>query len=128
MGLRDQASLDAQTFLNDEEGFGWPVTVTDPDGVIVALTGYSNDVAETIDPETGIAVSGRVASVALSLLDLATAGLGIPRSIADSDSAPWVVSFADILGSAHTFKISDANPDRAIGVVTCRLEVYQPTP
>lgn len=124
MGLREQAALDAQTILNNTDGFGVPITVTDPGGTSAALTGFSTDIPFTIDPETGMAVSGRTASVALHMRDLVAAGLGNPKNIPDEDSRPWVVSFVDVVGITHTFKVKESNPDRASGVITCTLEVY----
>lgn len=126
MSLRDQAAADLQTFLEDTAGFGVPITVTDPAGTSVELTGFSTDIGETIDPETGTVVTGRSASVALSLARLTTEGLGIPRGIADGSGKPWVVTFDDIEGNAHTFKVSSSAPDRAAGIVTCMLEAYRP--
>ena len=128
MGLREQAALDCIAILNDEDGFAFPITVTDPGGLSATLNGFSNDIAETIDPETGMAVSGRVASVALHMRDLAAAGFGIPQGITDESILPWVITFDDILGLSHTFKVQESNPDRAIGVVTCTLETYNPVP
>lgn len=128
MGLREQAALDARTILNNTDGFGVPITVTNPGGTSADLTGFSNDIALTIDPETGMAVSGREASVALHMRDLVDAGLGLPKNIADEDLRPWVVSFVDVLGITHTFKVKESNPDRASGVITCTLEVYSETP
>ncbi len=128
MGLREQAALDARTILNDLSGFGVPITITDPGGTSAALTGFSNDIALTIDPETGMAVSGREASVALHMRDLDDAGLGLPKNIADEALRPWVVSFVDVRGITHTFKVKESNPDRASGVITCTLEVYSETP
>lgn len=125
MSLREQAGLDLRTIVEDLDGFGWPITVTDPSGLSATLTGLSTDIGHTIDPETGIAVSGRRASVAITIASLAEAGLGIPRAIADQSSKPWVIAFADIGGSSHTFKVCDAMPDRAIGLVTCLLEGYR---
>ena len=126
MGLRDQVAADIQAILENEDDFGGPITVINPSGVELEAVGHSNDIATVIDPETGIAVTGRRASIALSLLTLdAEAGFGIPRGVADSASDPWRVKFQDILGKAHTFKVIEANPDRAAGCVTCTLEAYK---
>jgi hypothetical protein len=125
VSLRELAAADLKLILEDTEAFGWPITVTSPAGVTAALVGYSNDIALTIDPETGIAVSGRSASVALAMASLTAAGLGLPRAIADVNSAPWLVTFNDIGGAAHTFKVSESHPDRAIGCITCTLEAYR---
>lgn len=106
-------------------GFGWPITVTSPGGISVPLTGFSDDISQVIDPDTGQAVSGRLASVALRISSLDTAGLGIPRGIADSASKPWAIEFSDINGNPFKFKVQQSNPDRALGLVTCILELYK---
>ena len=124
MGLRAQAATDLATITADTDGFGWPITVIDPDGTSAALTGLSSDIGHTIEPDTGMVVSGRLASVALAISALTAAGLGIPRGIADSDSRPWRVTFEDSAGIEHTFKVAESRPDRALGVVVCLLEVY----
>lgn len=126
MSLRAQAAADLQSIVEDSAGFGWPITVTNPAGVEAALTGLSTDIHMTIDPETGQAVSGRRASVTLALARLSAAGLGMPRAISDGATKPWVIVFDDIAGAAHTFKVCEALPDRAIGAVVCLLEAYRP--
>ena len=127
MGLRAKAGADAKTILEDGAiGFGWPITVTDPSGTVGNLTGFSNDISELIDPDTGQAVSGRLASVALSIDSLTDAGLGLPVGIADSTLKPWLVAFDDVNGNPFTFKVQRSNPDRALGIITCILEFYKP--
>lgn len=127
MGLRETARADLRAILEDTEGgFGWPITITNPDGVTADLTGFSTDIGMTIDMDTGLPVSGRSASVALPIAALTEAALGLPRGIADSSRAPWLVTFLDIEGASHTFKVFQAMPDLAIGIVTCVLEAYLP--
>lgn len=127
MSLRNQAAADLVTILEDDvAGFGWVITVTDPDGTSAALKGFSTDIGTTIDPETGMAIVGRQASVALPISKLTEAGLAVPRAIHDACMKPWVVVFDDIEGVSHTFKVREAMPDTAVGVVTCILEVYRP--
>lgn len=124
--LRELAEADLGAILEDQYGFRWPITVTNPDGTTVSgLFGFSNDISQVIDPETGTAVSGRSASVAIRTKLLADEGLGIPRGITDSSKKPWVVEFDDINGTAHKFKVSESMPDRTIGVVACMLEAYE---
>lgn len=125
--LRTQAAADLRVILEDSAaGFGRAITVTDPAGFSAVLTGLSDDIGLTIDPQTGVAVSGRTASVALALASLTAAGFAIPKGIADGASKPWVITFDDIEGNAHTFKIAEAMVDRAAGLVVCMLEAYQP--
>jgi hypothetical protein len=121
MGLREQAALDSQAILEDAtSGFGWPFTLTSPAGVVTVLVGYTTDVAVTIDPETGQAVSGRKASVAVSIRSLPA----LPVAVAETAERPWLVRFADIQGVSSTWKVIDALPDRAVGVVVLLLESY----
>lgn len=125
MSLRQIAEADLGTILEDGvTGFGWPITITDPAGNAGTLTGFSDDIAQVIDPDTGMAVSGRLASVALRISSLALEGLTLPKGIADAGSKPWVIEFDDINGNAYKFKVSQSNPDRALGLVTCLLELY----
>ena len=127
MNLRETAKVDLSLILSDvSDGFAFLVTVTDPDGssTPAGFTGFSNDISQIIDPDTGEAVSGRMASVALDMAALMLAGLGLPEGVADEDQKPWVVAFNDIEGEPYTFKVSQSNPDRSLGLVVCILEAY----
>ena len=126
MGLRELAEADNRIILNDNTfGFGYPVVLTDPTGVVIPLTGLSNDISQVIDPDTGVAVSGRLATAALNINDIIAAGLTLPVGIADSKIKPWLITFADINGNVNTFKVSKSDPDRAIGMLICTLEFYK---
>lgn len=127
MGLRDLAERDLGLILeNTETGFGWPITVTDPAGVSKPLKGFSNDIAQVIDPDTGQLVSGRSASVSIRLAALTAAGFSsLPRNVTERTSKPWVVQFDDINGQPWTFKVRSADPDRALGLIVCMLEDYR---
>lgn len=127
MGLRAEASAKLDLTLEDTNYFGWPITVTDPNGLSESLTGSSTDIAQVIDPDTGAVVSGRAASVTLKIETLTGLGFAdIPRAIAETAGKPWVISFDDINGNSFTFKVKESNPDRAIGLVVCHLELYTP--
>lgn len=125
MSLRATAEADLGKILEDPNGFSWPITITDPSGTVVPdLSGFSSDVSQLIDPDTGQMVSGRVASIAIRIGLLTANGLGLPVGINDSDSKPWVIEFDDINGNGYTFKVQKSNPDRAVGLITCLLEAY----
>ncbi len=129
MSLRGLAEQDLGIILEtDAYGFRWPITVTDPAGLTVPdLYGFSNDISQTIDPDTGELVSGRLASCVLRISSLTAAGFtDLPRNVADSTSKPWIVVFNDINGNAHTFKVRQGNPDYALGAFSCILEAYTP--
>lgn len=121
------AESDLGLILEDEDtGFGWPISLTDPAGNTAPLTGFSGDISEMIDPDTGMYVSGRQAFIVLrnSSIYAALPGSGLPVHIANSQARPWVVTFDDINGLPYTFKVSDSMPDRTIGLTKCALEVY----
>jgi len=81
MSIRQLAESDLGAILEDSAmGFGWPITVTDPSGFSVGLIGFSDDISQVIDPDTGVAVSGRLATVALRISSLVLEGLGLPCS------------------------------------------------
>jgi hypothetical protein len=127
VSLLDQAALDLRSILTDAGpgGFALPITVTDPSGVTAVINGLQNDVHLSVDPQTGVMIAGRRASVALSLAALAAAGLGEPRAIADGAGKPWVVAFTTPTGKALTMKVAEALPDE-LGCIVCLLETYVP--
>lgn len=126
MGLAEIAHADARKILNDELfGAGVPISLVAPDGTVGTLTGFSNDIGLLIDPDTGQAVSGRAATIAIHMADLQEQGLAIPENIIDQTSKPWIVKFSDRLNNEYTFKVSQSHPDRTMGIVTCSLVVYE---
>lgn len=127
MSLRLRAAADTATILTKTADFGWATTVTDPNGLSKLVIGFSNDIAQVIDPQTGLVVSGRVATAVFSISTLEAAGFAtLPQGIEEQSSKPWRVDFNDVNGNAHTFKVSSSDPDRAMGVVVCFLELYTP--
>lgn len=121
MGLRAQAKLDARAILEDISGFGWPVTLTSPLGVVTSVYGFTTDVGQTIDPETGQAVAGQRASFAVARGALPE----LPEAVAESSRKPWLATFADSQGVSGTWKVIEVLPDRAVGVVVLLLEVFK---
>ena len=128
MNLRAKAEADLGVILeNASTGFGYPITLTDPTGLSKDLTGFSNDIGFLIDTDTGLAISGRRASIALRISTLTTQGFtSLPKGAQGEALKPWVVNFDDINGNPFTFKVSDAQPDRGLGIITCTLEIYEP--
>ena len=121
MSLRRVAERDLGSIISDERtGFGWPITLIDPLGNRFDRVGFSNDIFLLIDPDTGQAVSGRSASVALQ----SSAIPSIPVGVSDTAARPWLVEFSDIAGKPWRFKVSETNPDRALGLIVLILELY----
>lgn len=124
MGLLDQAAADLETILGDVDGFSSCIELRAPDNTAVEIRALVADVSQTIDPQTGMAVSGRVASVALPLAELAD-WPGLASGVVDTDKKPWVVRMPDVTGAVTVFRVREARPDRVLGVLVCLLEPYK---
>lgn len=127
MSLRAVAEADLATILEDDVfGFAWPITLTDPDGLVsVDLKGRSNDVRQVIDPDMGQQVTVRTVSVSLRISTLIAQGFtDLPRNVLDTGTLPWVVTFDDINGASYTFRVIEGFPDRTLGIITCELDLY----
>ena len=70
-------------------------------------------------------VSGRNANVALRIASIRAAGFELPKGIEDGALTPWLVEYTTVTGETITTKIMASNPDRALGLLTCRLELVQ---
>jgi hypothetical protein len=124
MSLRQLAERDLSFTLEDSvTGFGWAVTLTDPQGFTGStnLTGQSHDISQIIDPNTGTAISGRATAFVLRMSSVTAAGFAQPVGVADSDSLPWRVTFDNINGAPFTFKVEYADPDYTLGTITLIL-------
>ena len=125
MSLRTTVHADLRAIMSDTtSGPGRTVVLIDPDNRTRTVTGISNDISQVIDPETGVPVSGRSAVVSFMIADLIAAGFGVPVGVADEDIKPWRVSYTDLFGVTHRFKIIHADPDRTLGIITCTLGVH----
>lgn len=122
--LLEQAKALSRSVLNDTSGFGVPVTVTSPDGISAVVHGLSTDIGLSIDPDTGLTVSGRKASVSVSIEDLTDAGLEVPEAVPDESEKPWLVRIANAQGS-QLMKVVDTVPDLTLGVVILHLGKYR---
>lgn len=127
MSLRQLAESDLAHILEDgATGFGWQIVVTAPSGAVAPVTGFSTDIGQVIDADTGQVVSGRLVTVAIRISTLLSfAGMGLPRGIADESEKPWLIDFADINGKPYKFKVASTMPDRTLGMVVCVLEIYR---
>lgn len=127
MNLRALAEADLGMILEDKStGFGWDLTLTDPDGKTELLTGFSQDISLAVDPDSGTLISGRTATAVVRIGLLREKGFLVnPRNIAESSKRPWVVGFRDINGVPCLFKVFKSDPDATIGAVVLHLETYR---
>jgi hypothetical protein len=88
---------------------------------VTSLKGFTTDVGQTIDPDTGQAVAGRRASVAVPRAALPE----LPEAVAEKSRKPWIATFADSRGVVGRWKVVDVLPDSAIGLVVLLLEIHQ---
>lgn len=120
MGLWDIAAADNADIVQDADGgFARPVTLQSPSGQTATLNALCNDIANTIDPETGAVVSGRYATVTLSWAGLQKADIGVPVAI--TKGRPWRVSFRGANGELKTYAVNEVPADD-LGTITCRLK------
>lgn len=128
-GLRERAEKDLSFILEDPvHGFGWPITITDPGGTSKGLTGFSSDISQIIDPDTGQIVSGRLATCTIRMSSLLPEIVTLPEGISDAAVKPWLVKFDDINGKEFKFKVAQSNPDRELGVLFLILELWVALP
>lgn len=127
MNLLEIAQQDKAFTLKDSEfGFGTAITVTDPDLLSAEVTGRTNDISFAIDPNTGVAVSGRTATIAIDMQELTDKGFtSLPVAQTDKTKKPWLVEWTDQLGNAHVFIVLEENTDRTLGIVLCTLQFYE---
>jgi hypothetical protein len=123
MSLREKAEAVLLAAIENSDLFGQAVTVINPSGTTLDTVGLCNDIAQSIDPQTGVVISGRQVSVALRLSSLSVFST-LPIAVPESAGRPWLVRFADILGAERTFKVRETYPDRTLGVLVLILEAY----
>jgi hypothetical protein len=127
MTFHETMATDLQNILEDDDtGFGWAMTITDPDEVSAEVIGSWTDVTQDIDLGTGVIVAGRVASIVVRQAALTEAGLGMPREVPDEAAKPWRVSLLDTTGATRNYKIASVEPDVRRGLVRCGLEDWEP--
>lgn len=127
MNFLDIAQQDKAFTLKDSVfGFGTAITITDPDLLSADVTGRTNDISFAIDPNTGVAISGRTATIAIDMQELTDKGFSsLPVAQTDKTKKPWLVEYTDQLGKAHVFIVLEANPDLTLGIVLCTLQFYE---
>lgn len=127
MNFLEIAQQDKAFTLNDKVmGFGSDITITDPDLLTAVIPGRTNDISFAIDPNTGEAVSGRTATIAIDINELVAAGFtSLPEAQSDKTKKPWIIEFNDQQGNSYDFIVLEGNPDRTLGIVLCTLQFYK---
>lgn len=124
IGLRSLAHSDLADIIRDPYAGTATVLVKSPTGATAEMSGWVNDIFLSLDPVSQSVISGRQASVSFLISDLKNAGFEALKGVAESTKKPWLVTFDDVNGVTHTFKVSQANPDHSAGLTVCFLENY----
>lgn len=127
MNFLEIAQIDKAFTLNDKDfGFGTEITLTDPDLFSAVVVGRTNDISFAIDPNTGVAVSGRTSIFAIDFNELTNKGFSsLPAHQSDKTKKPWIAEWIDLFAKTHTFTVLEANPDRTLGIILCTLQFYK---
>ena len=128
MGIRAISQADLAITLEAPGEFGSPVTLTSDLGFSSAepLHGMTQDIGLVIDPDIGVAVSGRLATTALrfSTITSVSGYASFPIGIADTTKKPWTLEFLEAPFAGQVWKIKKTAPDRKVDIVECELEAY----
>lgn len=127
-GLRTQVEADLAFIVEDDvAGFGWPIVLTSPADVATPLVAITTNTMDMSDPDTGTGVAVRRNSVTVRTSSLpGTTPADYPVAIADPTSKPWRVSYDDLRGNSHIYRVRDTEPDDAVGVIVLHLEPWTP--
>jgi len=127
MSLRTQAEADLASTLEASQDFGFPIVLTDPAGTVSSgLMACCGDIGASIDPDTGMPVSGRTALLTVRMSTLTAQGFTtIPEGVQLATSSPWVVAFASVSSGTQLYKVKRSMPDRTLGLVTMHLEFWR---
>lgn len=129
MNLREIAERDLEITLEDSEnGFGIPATITDTTGTSAILNVQAGDMHLLFDPGGEVKINNRTAHVSVRIGSLTAAGLELPRAQPDQSKNPYIFEFADANGVVRKYIVSQASPDRTLGIMTVILELMTDAP
>ena len=124
MKLREMAEKDLALTLEDSKnGFAIPATISDTQGASAVLNVQAGDIHLLFDPGGEVKVNSRLAHVSVRIASLTAAGLELPKAQPDQSKNPYIFEFADANGVVRKYIVSQASPDRTLGLVTVILEL-----
>jgi len=106
--LRDQAIADLALTVQSDFGQRIRIATDSKDSEFKTFTGNSNDIHQSVDPETGQMFSGRQAHAILVYKEVFDHFQMLPKK-------QWRVQFLDI--SPNEFRIKDIMPDATLGIL-----------
>jgi hypothetical protein len=120
MDLMAQLADDLRKFIDD---YGEDITITSPDGVTLPFHGRTQDIFLTVDPGTGMPVSGRQCAVSVHNDALSEVGFSGIKAVASG--RPWVVRWTNSTGVSVVLKVVEVDPDQTLGSIVLKLEGYK---
>lgn len=117
MSLLQEHQEAAQALASNTDVFGSSVVFVDTSGNRFPISCNVQDISATIDPETQQIVTGRLVSFIVGRAAIESAGMGLPRAIAQDGVSPWLVEYAD-----QVWRVNDVRPDRVFGMLIVFVE------
>lgn len=134
MSLIQRAEKDLKRMIENQNDFGWPIILIDPDGKKLEnipdgspFLALCDDISSLIDADTGDPVSGQLITISLRISTLLDNDFDLPKAISDKTKKPWLIQFKNVNGSGGIYKVSRSEPDRMAGIVFLVLEHYRKT-
>lgn len=125
MGLIDQAKKDIEQITSNLDGFGVEMTLTAPTSQSITIKGLHKKHHLGIDPEKGVAVNTKTASVSFSEKFLTDQGYPVRNSKGVVDLKKHLVDVKDSTGNSEKYIIEQWFPDETIGLIVCILGTYE---
>ncbi len=127
MSLLADARTLAHSIVGNIDDFATEITCTDEFEATATVNGLVNETALAIDPDTGVQVAGKQASVVVSRAAISEAGLAYPKAIPETTATPWLVAWAGADAVSRSYKVIEVLPDDNPGIdlVTLKLDAYE---
>ena len=125
--LLDQMRAET-AYNNGSGGFETDITITDLSGKTAIVKGVAALHNTTVNPENGLAVTGKVGNIRLSVTALESAGFNLysdskkPNEISMNK---WKVTFADSDSKVFNFVCNDVRPSQTHGIIVIILGAKQ---
>lgn len=120
MGLLDQIRKDvAKITTNKSSGFAVDLTFDNKNYNIVTVQGLFTKHSTQIDPQTGLSVTSKNCSIAVSESVLVAAGYPVRDTQKKLlNMRGHFVKFTDSTGEEGNYKIMEQRPDETVGLIT----------
>lgn len=125
MGLIDQIKKDIEQITSNGDGFAVEMTFTAPTAEVVTIKGLHKKHHLGVNPETGVAVNSKSASVTFSEKFFTDQNYPVRNSRKVVDLKGHLVDVKDSTGELQRYIIKEWFPDETIGLIVCVLGDYE---